>query len=159
MGRLRAYFERQPKEGANAEDCREALRLLIKGDPSQSFRGGADPQADWGDAYFEWIPGNIVLGPTERSFDQGDGDKLDQELVLLLRLLDKGAQADVAAAVDAAIEGAIKNKAQAQNFVTTALQGLALLHLHAYTAFGDAQRALWVLGANGKRHVNGYAGN
>ncbi len=158
VGRLRAYFERQPEDGAYAEDRREALRLLIKGDPAQSFRDGEEPDSAWGGAYFEWIPGNIVLGPTKRTFDQGDGDKLDKELVLLLGLLGKGAQADVAVAVDAAIEAAVKDKAHAQNHVAAALQGLAVLHAQPYTAFDDAQRVHWVL-SEGKRRVDGYAGN
>ena len=157
VGRLRAYFERQPVDGAYAEDRREALRLLVKGDPAQSFQGGAEPDSTWGGAYFEWIPGNIVLGPTARTFDQGDGDKLDKELVQLLRLQGKGAQADAAVAADAAIEAAVK--AQDQDQVAAALQWLAVLHAQPYTAFDDAQRGHWVLDGQGKRHVTGFAGN
>lgn len=150
---LRAYFEQLPQSD---EDRREALRLLKDGVVDGSFRGGEEPDKAWAGAYLEWLPGNIVLGPTKRAFDQGDGDKVDKELVALLRAMGRGAHADAAMALDAALDamdaGVTPEKTQTMRDCLDRLAGFA------YTAFDATQQAQWTNAAKGL-HVIGYVGN
>jgi hypothetical protein len=145
------------KEETEADAYRSINRA--KDSWQNSFSGGEEPDADWGGAFFEWLPGNIIKGPTERQHDQGDGDALDKELVFLLNQMGNAPHAAKAEEADAAAQAFLKlgNK-KTEEDVRNIVEIFVQLNAFGYTEFTAAQRALWEA-HNDKFQVIGYQGN
>jgi hypothetical protein len=124
-----------------------------------SFRGGDEPDTDWGAAYFEWIPGNIVKGPTDRKHDMGAGDRLDTELVFLLRQMGEGGHADAAEDADARARTFVALAHPTEEQKEAIKDVFLALAAFGYTEYDDAQRARWEAAEGGGFQVTGYGGN
>ena len=103
----------------------------------------ADDDMDdvWAAAFIEWFPGNIVRGPTNRKYDQSDGNALDKELIHLLRTVrGDAAHADAAEELMAACTAFVKTPAD-QALRTRAADAFTALNQFAYTPYDPAE---WV---------------
>lgn len=139
----------------------EAFTMINRSKNSwaESFKGGSEPDKDWAGAFFEWLPGNIVKGPTERPHDQGDGDNLDKELVFLLKQMGQNAHAEKAEQADReAIEFTSGNKKPQPEAIEKIKKTFQELNAFGYTEYTEEQRKHWEVYKDGFQ-VKGYGGN
>jgi hypothetical protein len=149
------------KEFLKASDDQSEKRMGDRLDAAKEmFRDGSDPDETWGSAFYEWIPGNIVLGPSARKYDQQDGMALDKELLHLFTRLGQDAHRTACEALDTAARAINSSGKPVSGALITAFDAaLRDVAQFAYTPYGGNE-AQWTdaLGGGGKMVVD-YPGN
>ncbi|MFT5891228.1 MAG: hypothetical protein ACI9Y7_001329 [Dokdonia sp.] len=123
----------------------------------ESFKGGDEEEDGWGEPFYEWMPGNIVLGPTMRTHDQHDGMALDKELLHLFGRLGDEEHVEACVRLDEVCR-LIVDSDTPNDYIERFDNDVRAVNQFEYTPYQENQ-AQWVIDAEEEYAVEGYAGN